>query len=212
MKYQKRDCDIKFDVWFGSSEGRQCCDFSFDSEKHEFGLSYAMGSLFGSLLDAIYSLCIELLDNGPIPTKTEHEHDDPEQLHRITGIISYADWDDEGTTLEWRFSRKLDDNDNNMISVDLEYYGEKDTKYHYDVKLTDLCYAVAKAVTQVLNKSGISGYHYSAIHDSIDMVRFLAVKHIGLTGSVESICEKASEPGLPFSSLKEELELIKLEM
>ena len=212
MNYQKRDCSIKFDVCFESTEGSQYCEFSFDDEKHEFSLSYAIGSLFDSLIDAVYGLCIELSDNGPMRLKIEREHDDPNQQYRITGIKSFASWDDEGTTLEWCLSRKLDNNENNMVSVDLEYYGNKNKKYHYEVQLVDLCYAVAKAATEILGQAGICGYHYSALHDSIDMVRYLAVKYIGLTGTIKRLCEDDSELFLPFSSLEEELKLIKYKM
>ena len=135
-KYKKRNCNIKFNLSFTEYDGSQSCDFSINGENHNFWLSYALGDLFGSLLDCVYGLCIEVLDDRENP-HIKYEDNDPARENVITRIISSTYWDGEGPSLEWTLSRELDNNDNNIIDISLDYdYGER--VYQYKVKLTDL--------------------------------------------------------------------------
>ena len=108
-KYKKRNCNIKFNLSFTEYDGSQSCDFSINGENHNFWLSYALGDLFGSLLDCVYGLCIEVLDDRENP-HIKYEDNDPARENVITRIISSTYWDGEGPSLEWTLSRELDNN------------------------------------------------------------------------------------------------------
>ncbi len=209
MNYQKRDCPIDFDLKLGGFYGSQSCSFQICGDKHDYWFSYAMGDLFGRLLNNVYGLCIEV--NDPY---TDHSikyiTSDSACDYRITKIAATTIWDSEGEDLEWTITRDLDNNEDKIVKITLDYnYGEK--IYSYEVKLVDLCYALAKAVTNLLKESGFCGYHFSTDRDYIDIVSFLMVKHIALTGNRIDFTPD-NYYCLQFSSLEQELELIRFDM
>lgn len=214
LVYYKRDLDFKMYINVGSIEGSQDFRMYIEDDTHEFWISYAViPCMFGCLLDATYALCGEIGDKIPmgIGVKIEEECSDEVNYNRITKVIASTSWDDEGTSMEWSLSRELQNNDDNLIIINIEYIGEKNEKYRYKVRLVDWCYAIAKATTLLLALSGISGFHFASIEDNIDIVRFLIIKHIGLTEKIENYCTKNLD-GNPFSLLKDELELLTFEM
>ena len=97
------------------------------------------------------------------------------------------------------------------IKITLDYeFGER--VYNYEVSLDDLLYATAKALTKLLKQSGICGYHYSSEHDYINMVNFLIVKYLALTGEMPDMKEQNTGMGVVFTSLEEEISLLLFDM
>lgn len=87
-----------------------------------------MGDLFGSMLDIIYALNIEF--NDPKTDHTiEHILDDPENTSRITELKADTLWDSEGTDMRWTFSRKLDNNDKQIVDVEMNFDFNEIKKY-----------------------------------------------------------------------------------
>lgn len=208
--YQKRECNIDFDLSFGGFEGTQNCEFTINGDKHKYWFSFAMGDLFGHFLDIVYRLYIEA--NDPYTDHSiKYETNDPDNPHHITDIIGQTMWDSEGGNLEWTLSRALYNNDAKTIKITLDYeFGER--VYNYEVSLDDLLYATAKALTKLLKQSGICGYHYSSEHDYINMVNFLIVKYLALTGEMPDMKEQNTGMGVVFTSMEEEISLLLFDM
>ena len=119
-----------------------------------------MGDLFGSMLDIIYALNIEF--NDPKTDHTiEHILDDPENTSRITELKADTLWDSEGTDMRWTFSRKLDNNDKQIVDVEMNFDFNEIKKYK--IELPDLNYAVSRAVTDILKKSGFADITFQQI-------------------------------------------------
>ena len=206
--YEKRDCPITIELsLYRTPEGSQNCRFTINGDHHSFWISYANGiHMFGKLLDDIYGLCIEV-DDPTIDRRIKYEAN---ENHTITRISTETAWDGEGTMLVWTMIRELYGNEQNTVNIHINNnFGE--AEYDYQVKLEDVCYAIAKAITDVLKQVGICGYHFHSIDDSIDMVRFLIVKEIALSGNKTSLFNVVEKEPL-FSSLQKELALIEFEM
>ena len=52
--------------------------------------------------------------------------------------------------------------------------------YHYEVPYRDLCYAVAKACTEMLKEYGFYGYHHSTYVQDMNVRYLLFIKSIAL--------------------------------
>ena len=97
------------------------------------------------------------------------------------------------------------------------------TEYRYVVDGKDLCYAVAKAYTEVLKKYGFYGYYFATAGDTscsgdlIPIYMFLFIKAYGLMNmEAREFCElrgNKEEEGLTVaSSFEKELELLLFDM
>ncbi len=177
MQPEKRECGIDFHVDFLSRRW-QHFDFTINGETYQFTCSAAVSEMLGDFIDVLYELYIESDEAGE--TKVKYTHDDPLSGH-ITGIDADFEWDYEGEVLNWKISRRLYEPEI-MLDITLDYeYGEKIS--HCRVPYFDLCYAVAKATTELLKKTGIIGYHYLGEFDNyIDIHHFLYIKHLGIFG------------------------------
>ena len=205
MKYNVRQCPLKFDLEFGGCDGCQTCEFEINGEKHSWWLSYAMGDLFCSMLEIIYGLCIELVDQSN-NDYVEYEFSNPDNSSYITAIKGKTIWDSEGEVLEWSFRRDLE-KDDKMVDVMIDYqFGKK--IYSGQFNLIDLCYAVSRALTNYIKQVGFCGYHFSANYDSVNILHFLVVKYYALTGDMKLYKEVGAQ-GQFISSFEEEMELLR---
>jgi hypothetical protein len=76
-----------------------------------------------------------------------------------------------------------------------------------------LCYAVAKATTSIIKKYGLSGFHYKTEMDSIDVLHFLNVKHLGLFKKpLSPYYENFSNKKTDIVSFTDEIELLLFDM
>ena len=205
--FKKRQCPVKFDLSFGGFDGTQYCTVTVYDDVYRFWISDAMGDLFGSMLDIIYALNIEF--NDPKTDHTiEYILDDPENTSRITELKADTLWDSEGTDMRWTFSRKLDNNDKQIVDVEMNFDFNEIKKYK--IELPDLNYAVSRAVTDILKKSGFCGYHFSTNFDYINIVNFLMLKNLSLTGRALNF--SYYDDGCRSSVLKDEIDLLLFDM
>ena len=207
MAFKKRQCPVKFDLSFGGFDGTQYCTVTVYDDVYRFWISDAMGDLFGSMLDIIYALNIEF--NDPKTDHTiEYILDDPENPYRITELKADTLWDSEGTDMRWTFSRKLDNNDKQIVDVEMNFDFNEIKKYK--IELPDLNCAVSRAVTDILKKSGFCGYHFSKNFDYINIVNFLMLKNLSLTGRALNFSYYYD--GCRSSVLKDEIDLLLFDM
>lgn len=205
MKYIFRECPLKFHLEYGNVEGSQTCHFELDGEKYSWWLSYAMGSLFGSMLNAVYGLLIEIPDDKHIT----YERDDSENERKVTGVTTSSTWDNEGEQLKWTFRRDLNRNDW-IIDMTVDYqFGKK--VYKGQIELIDLCYAITSALTDYIKQIGFCCYHFASVDDSIEIVRFLILKHYALTGEIKKFYDD-DYGNIKYFSFEEEMDLIKQSM
>ncbi len=64
------------------------------------------------------------------------------------------------------------------LGVDFDFYGETYKTFHLNFK--DLCYAVAKACTEILKEYGFFGYRYSTEYDWFKIYQLLFIKAYAL--------------------------------
>lgn len=177
MELKKRNCNIDVEVEILEKRWQRI-SMTINGERHEHVASAAVGNMFGNLVDMLYELYIEANDDSR-PTRVKYISEKYD-THIITGIIAELDWDNEGDITSWRFSRQLY-TEEKTLQIEVDYdYGERVCKY--TVPFFDMCYAVARAATEVLKKTGIIGYHFLGETDRIDIFHLLYIKHLGLFG------------------------------
>ena len=209
-KLQKRDCDIKIKL---TPSGAQFLHFEMDiqGDHLDFLPASTMGEQFGAVVSALYTLFHEDDDMHDEWRSRENLSDVNHVVHtRITKV----DWDNEGDDIEIIMSRngKIDiDFENDQIKIEIKRYDE--LLKTYNVKTKDLCYAVAKACTEVLKEYGIYGYRYSTEYDCFNLHQLLYIKSFAL-GNFEAR-ELIAENELDWAkrtSFEKELELLLFDM
>ncbi len=176
MNLQKRESSV--DLIFKNTDYWEGFEFTFCGEKHKFVSSLLVGDSLGHIIDELYYMCIEIIDeshNG-FPLKTAHNN--PDDTNQITDLYAYLRFDPEGEDTYLSLHRDIYKNNDFSIDVDIEYFNEE--KFRYKVSYFDLCYATAKAATKVIKERGFTGFHYDTESDRIDIHHFLNVKHLGI--------------------------------
>lgn len=179
MELQKRDCSLDMEVGIGA-QGCQGLYLTIGGDQYEIhgGPELAIGQYFGDWLDLVYELYIESKDERWYERRVKCIEENREGTYVITGLTGEIDWEDTKDSIEWKFKRELY-TEENMIQIEANYnFGEKITKY--TVPYFDLCYATAKAATDILKKTGIIGYHYLGEIDRIDIHHLLYIKYLGI--------------------------------
>ena len=172
MKLQKRDCDIKIKL---TPTGTQYLgiDLDFSGREISFGASSAVGGQFGNFVSALYALYFEKDDchNEWRPRESITAKDD----RHIIGITTTVDWDNEGEVMTVEMTKYCEGDNTDQINVRISTdYGETHTCF--DVDDRELCYAVAKACTDVLKQYGIYGYKYTTEGDYFDINKLIFIK------------------------------------
>lgn len=172
MKLQKRDCDVKINL---RPTGTQYLgiDLDFSGNKLSFYASSAVGGHFGDFVSALYSLYFEKDDC--------HNEWEKRELHTAKGsnhiiaVTATVDWDNEGEVMTIEMTKYCEGDNTDQIAVKITTdYGDTYSKFHVNDK--DLCYAVAKACTDVLKKYGIYGYRFTTELDTFDLHKLLFIK------------------------------------
>ena len=204
-------------------------------DHHEFLASSVMGGQFAYFLKAIYCLYEEKGDphrgfgrevkvwwNFPTEQDTLRKGE--------SRVNTEFTWDEEGFVIWFRFSRirkeSLEDDypEEDKVFVEIRFSRHrKGQMYTYIVEGRDLCYAVAKAVTDVLKKTGIHGYYRSTGDscdvcqgDIIDPEHLLFIKAYAL-GAMEARVLTPIYPDIDWddseaSPIEKEIELLLFEM
>ena len=206
---KKRDCDIKIKL---TPSGTQFLHFEMDiqGDHLDFLPASTVGEQFGAVINALYSL---------FPEKNDM-HDERHcstflcaENHVAKEIMASVSWDNEGDVIDiYLFREPVVDIDfeNDTIEIEIQHYDE--VLKNYTVKSKDLCYAVAKACTEVLKEYGFYGYRYSTEHDYFDMYQLLYIKSFAL-GNFEAR-ELISEENdwVKKTSFEKEIELLLFDM
>ena len=206
---KKRDCDIKIKL---TPSGTQFLRFEMDiqGDHLDFLPASTMGDQFGAVVSALYTLFHEKEDMHEEWRSREHISNDNHVIHTI---VTKVDWDNEGDVVEIVMSRKCTvdiDYENDLIDIEINNYDE--VLKQYTVKTKDLCYAVAKACTEVLKEYGIYGYRYSTEQDYFKIHQLLYIKSFAL-GNFEAR-ELISEENdwVKKTSFEKEIELLLFDM
>ncbi len=176
-KLKKRDCDIKIKL---TPSGTQYLHFEMDiqGDHLEFLPASTVGAQFGAVVRALYTLFHEKGDGHEEWSARKYISDDEHVVHTA---VTRVEWDNEGDVIEIIMSRKYKvdiDYENDLLEIEIRNYDVVLKKY--TVKTKDLCYAVAKACTDVLKEYGFYGYRYSTEYDYIDIHQLLYIKSFGL--------------------------------
>ena len=206
---KKRDCDIKIKL---TPSGTQFLRFEMDiqGDHLDFLPASTVGEQFGAVVSALYTLFHEKEDMHEEWRSREHISNDNHVIHTI---VTKVDWDNEGDVVEIVMSRKCTvdiDYENDLIDIEINNYDE--VLKQYTVKTKDLCYAVAKACTEVLKEYGIYGYRYSTEQDYFKLHQLLYIKSFAL-GNFEAR-ELISEENdwVKKTSFEKEIELLLFDM
>ena len=174
--------------------------WDIDGDHHEFYASSVMGGQFSLFLKAVYCLYLEKGDPHRnfgrdvklwwnLPTEDESLRKGEDRAN------TEFSWDGEGSLVYFRFSRVRSEclsgvfPEKDPIFIEIRYHRHRKGPMHtYVVEGRDLCYAVAKAVTDALKKYGIHGYYRSTGDscdvcqgDVIDPEQFLFIKAYALS-------------------------------
>ena len=206
---KKRDCDIKIKL---TPSGTQYLHFEMDiqGDHLDFLPASTMGDQFGAVVSALYTLFHEKEDMHEEWRSREHISDENHVIHRR---VTKVEWDNEGDVIDIIMSRKggIDiDYEDDLIDIEIKNYDE--VLKQYTVKTKDLCYAVAKACTEVLKEYGIYGYRYSTEQDYFKIHQLLYIKSFAL-GNFEAR-ELISEENdwVKKTSFEKEIELLLFDM
>lgn len=206
---KKRDCDIKIKL---TPSGTQYLHFEMDiqGDHLDFLPASTMGDQFGAVVSALYTLFHEKEDMHEEWRSREHISDENHVIHRR---VTKVEWDNEGDVIDIIMSRKggIDiDYEDDLIDIEIKNYDE--VLKQYTVKTKDLCYAVAKACTEVLKEYGIYGYRYSTEQDYFKLHQLLYIKSFAL-GNFEAR-ELISEENdwIKKTSFEKEIELLMFDM
>lgn len=203
---KKRECDIKIKL---IPVGARYLYFEMDiqGDHLEFSPSSAVGVQFGAVLSALYTLFHEDDDGHDEWRPREYLSD---SNHVIHSTVTRVEWDNEGDVVEIVLSRDVNvdaDFESDIMQIEIKNY-DKSLK-HYTVKTKDLCYAVAKACTEVLKEYGFYGYRYSTEYDYFNIHQLLYIKALALSNfEARELTDDGNFQFAKKSSFEKEIELL----
>lgn len=231
-RLKKRDCGINMKlVPRGAGWSYVYLDICGDS--HFFIISGVLGNQFEDLLHILYHMHPDNKDPENALHMIDYKYgiiDAASENRRVVKIVDedydmkpgtvFIDipwrakllWDEEGAESRWRLERAPDQNTKFMLKLHIEHQRDELRIFDYEVPYQDLCYAVARAYTQVLKEYGFFGYHCSIYTQDIEVRYLLFLKAVALnrfeawtTRQMEKGCGEASD-------LQWELELLQFDM
>lgn len=165
------------------------------ADKLYFIASNSMGSSFSELVETLYYLSTD--------------NDDYVELDKDFDGFT---WDEEGASSTWRFELSPPYDENSMLKLAIDINRNESKHYEYEIKYKDMCYAVAKTLTNVLKSYGIMGYHRSTYTDDINMRHFLYLKAVALDyENIQKYTDLGDGKGVA-SDFEKELELLLFDM
>lgn len=233
MKLQKRDCGIKMKIVpYGAGWTDVYVDFG--EEELYFIISHCMGDNFTDfmkLLSHMYPSKNDLEEfeddmeyQYAVKKLTEDGYKTDFIIENLSGISfpvvyqkipwkSEFTWDEEGACSVWHLEREPNEETNFILHIDIEIDRNEKKKYHYNVHYKELCYAVAKAYTEMLKKHGFMGYHQAVYSEDIQMRYLLFLKAYALDCMevIETTSSSVKGEG-DKSSLENELKLMLFDM
>lgn len=163
-----------------------------EEDTFDFAISYLWPGI-NELLDCVYYLYPNWrYDNYNLKVMEYSEADIPsnggekkttihwEQIPWKTSVM----WNSEPDFVEWRLERSVNLDDDFDVSVTLDVHQEKNRQYGYIIRYKDLCYAVAKAITNFVAEYGIIGSFESSWMKDINLRHLLKIKGIAMGEAV----------------------------
>ena len=205
-----RACDIGIKL---TPSGAQYLRFEMDiqGDHLEFLPASTVGEQFGAVVSALYTLFYEA-DDGHEEWRAREYVSDENDI--ILAAVTKVEWDNEGDMVEIILSRKFEvdiDYENDVTEIEIKNYDI--SVKHYAVKTKDLCYAVAKACTEVFKEYGIYGYRYSTQYDHIDLHQLLYIKSFALLNfEARALTAKNRAEWARRTSFEKEIELLLFDM
>ena len=230
IQWQKRECPIKLElVPYGS--GWEDVTLEISGKRHWWSISGCLGDGFGALVESLYALY-------PHQTYDEREQNRLTQEEKYTAdfvngeYVNYRRlpdtatsymmmpktaefyWDLEGCGVNWTLTKESGAERDFLLTVELlEGTDEKHETFRYEVKYSDMCYAVGKAMTEAVKKHGFAGFHTSVWESDVNMRHLCFLKACGM-GRPDSMqpYESGEEGEGAVSSFDEELSLLLFDM
>ena len=224
-KLEKRDCGINMKIVpYGG--GWTDVYLNIGGDDLYFIISYAFENSFTDLLGVLYYLHPEnsdpengdkyvewwcgLLENDEVVKIVEQA----EGSCSVMPIPKKGEftWDEEGAYSNWVIERDATTDSDFNIKISIDVYRKEYKHYEYSVRYKDLCYAVAKACTEVLKSHGIYGYHCSVYDDDMHLRYLLFLKSVALDNFEARELTDMGEKNGEASSFEKELELLLFDM
>ncbi|MBQ7095055.1 MAG: hypothetical protein IJN80_01175 [Clostridia bacterium] len=121
------------------------------------------------------------------------------------------EWSEEGAKSLWTIIRPPTYETEFPITLQITLLRDQTLHYTFSLSYKALCYAVAKACTQVIKTFGLFGYHQAVYEWDMNLRYLLFIKAIAL--DCLDTLSLSSKDGRPFaSSLQNELQLLLAEM
>jgi len=220
MELKKRDCPIEIKIL---PQGAGWTDISWfvpeEMSEPLFLTASYIGCNMSDFARALYYLYPNQFEEGRAGDLIETTQ---------SQIKAEFHFEEEPGGSDWVISRELsaeDNEDNNKfdfpvhVSIKLDKYcggqfsREFDwaSKFDFDVKYNDLCYAVGKAMTDVMKQRGLYGYWYS-VSDQIDVVHLLFLKAVALGNTEACKLMKYGQDEGEQTDFAKEMELLLFDM
>ena len=209
----KYNCPIKFQI-------KECayawtmieCDFN--GKVLSFNVSQSSGAdQISDFVDGLLLLC----DASYVSMHYEkHETKNDVWVDGIpwddVGVSVNFLWDEEPSYNKWKITRKSFESFSDYsfpTEVNIQCFnGNKEGTYVFDVNFKDLCYALAKCLTDTLKQYGFEGYCNNTYGESIDIRKLLLLKRYALGMEITSNRIDDSY----YSNFAEEIELLLRDM
>ncbi len=117
-------------------------------------------------------------------------------------------WDGEGSSVKWTLERPATIENEFDVTLTLEVSQEDESARTYQVKYKDLCYALAKGVTEIFVRYGLIGYYESTWMEDINIRHFLHIKEIALGMKIEMESDMQESRSTFTTRLGQEMDLL----
>lgn len=208
LNLEKRECGIKVRL-IPSGAMFLKVEIDIEGEHLEFWPSSAMAGQFGDFINSFYALFSENSDNHkePYSGKCAHEVDGD------VIVTTKTQWDEEGSIIDIIFERRFcvdDENWDNSDIIDLTFFIHRQecSEKHFSISTKELCYAIAKACTEILKEYGFYGYRLVTEWDYFKIYQLLYIKAFALDCMEMRSCD--NEEGK--TNFNDEIELLMFDM
>lgn len=185
------------------------------ADSYTCSISY-LGDSIHDLVERVYYLYPNL-DHDDYNNLIMEYYEDVEAFETIDDIVVSRDWinvpwktellwDGEGSHIKWMLERPATIETDFDVTITLEVFQEEQSTHTYQVRYKDLCYAVARSVTDLLVRYGLMGCYESTWMDDINIRHLLRIKEIALDMEIERKTDSQSD--ICSSDLKQELEFL----
>ena len=212
MNLQKRNCPISFRfVPYGS--GWEDVYLTVNGEDHYFVVT----AIWGDRVDALSQVLLHF------HSRYQHHYDPAPQVasedsrEEFNGPCFKAEfcWDAEGSSSTWSLVRSPGEDDCATIEITITEKEESEapeTPFHFSVGFKDLCYAVAKGVTEAMKRHGLHGYFEAVWSHDINLRKLLFLKAFALDATDVLKVEDLGRGNGERTDFAKELELILFDM